>query len=68
MDSGAWQATVHGVTRIGHNLVTKSISSVQSCLSLHKQGHFTMHYSQRRAILSHQESSFKSLQIANVWL
>ena len=23
MDSGAWQATVHGVTRIGHDLVTK---------------------------------------------
>ena len=23
MDRGAWQATVHGVTRVGHNLVTK---------------------------------------------
>ena len=23
MDSGAWQATVHGVTRVGHDLVTK---------------------------------------------
>ena len=23
MDRGAWQATVHGVTRIGHNVVTK---------------------------------------------
>ena len=23
MDRGAWQATVHGVTRDGHNLVTK---------------------------------------------
>ena len=23
MDSGAWQATVHGVIRVGHNLVTK---------------------------------------------
>jgi len=23
MDRGAWQATVHGLTRVGHNLVTK---------------------------------------------
>ena len=23
MDRGAWQATVHGVTRVGHKLVTK---------------------------------------------
>ena len=23
MDRGAWRATVHGVTRFGHNLVTK---------------------------------------------
>ena len=23
MDRGAWQATLHGVTRVGHNLVTK---------------------------------------------
>ena len=23
MDRGAWQAMVHGVTRVGHNLVTK---------------------------------------------
>ena len=23
MDRGAWQATVHEVTRVGHNLVTK---------------------------------------------
>ena len=23
MDRGAWQATVHGVTRVGHNLATK---------------------------------------------
>ena len=23
VDRGAWQATVHGVTRVGHNLVTK---------------------------------------------
>ena len=24
MDRGAWRATVHGVTSVGHNLVTKS--------------------------------------------
>ena len=23
MDGGAWQATVHGVTRVGHDIVTK---------------------------------------------
>ena len=23
MDKGAWQATVHGVTRVGHDLATK---------------------------------------------
>ena len=23
MDRGAWQATVHGVVRVGHNLLTK---------------------------------------------
>ena len=23
MDRGAWQATVHGVARVGHDLVTK---------------------------------------------
>ena len=23
MDRGAWQTTVHGVTRVGHNLATK---------------------------------------------
>ena len=23
MDRGAWQATVHGLARVGHNLVTK---------------------------------------------
>ena len=23
MDRGAWQATVHGITRVGHNLATK---------------------------------------------
>ena len=23
MDRGAWQATIHGITRVGHDLVTK---------------------------------------------
>ena len=23
MDRGAWQATVHGITKVGHDLVTK---------------------------------------------
>ena len=26
MDRGAWQATVHGVERVRHNLVTKPLS------------------------------------------
>ena len=25
MDRGAWQATVHGVARVGHDLVTKPL-------------------------------------------
>ena len=28
MDSGAWQATVHGVARVKHNLATKPPSSM----------------------------------------
>ena len=28
MDRGAWQAIVHGVARVGHNLVTKPTSQV----------------------------------------
>ena len=36
MDRGAWWATVHGVTRVGHNLMTKpptaaAAKSLQSC-------------------------------------
>ena len=26
MDKGAWQATVHGVTRVKHDLVTKPVN------------------------------------------
>ena len=26
MDRGAWRATVHGVTKVGHNLATKPLS------------------------------------------
>ena len=26
-DRGAWQATVHGIARIGHNLATKSTTT-----------------------------------------
>ena len=29
MDRGAWQATVHGVSRVGHDLVTKQQSSLR---------------------------------------
>ena len=28
MDRGAWQATVHGVSRVGHNLATKRQQNV----------------------------------------
>ena len=28
MDRGAWQAAVHGVTRVGHNLMTKPPESL----------------------------------------
>ena len=30
MDRGAWQATVHGVTRVGHDLATKPPPWVRS--------------------------------------
>ena len=33
MDRGAWQATVHGVTRVGHNIVTKASREIRACLS-----------------------------------
>ena len=36
MDSGAWQATVHGVTRVGHNLSSKPPAIKQS------QGHLVL--------------------------
>ena len=29
MDRGVWQTTVHGVTRVGHNLATKPSPVVQ---------------------------------------
>ena len=32
MDRGAWQATVHGVARVGHNLVTKERESNRTFL------------------------------------
>ena len=32
MDRGAWQATVHGVTRVRHDLETKPLSKLQGCL------------------------------------
>ena len=53
MDRGAWQATVHGVTRVGHDLATKppapeakkiycldlkSVVSSIPCLSVKKNG------------------------------
>ena len=41
MDRGAWQATVHGVTRVGHNLVTKppcnNVHTLSSMFSSFKQ-------------------------------
>ena len=30
MDRGAWQATVHGVSRVGHNLVNKPPHPLQA--------------------------------------
>ena len=36
MNRGAWQATVHGVTRVGHNLESKPPAVKQS------QGHLVL--------------------------
>ena len=30
MDRGAWQATVHGITRVGHYLATKPATTTTS--------------------------------------
>ena len=41
MDRGAWQAIVHGVTRVGHNLATKPpTTTVISIALLDGQGLF----------------------------
>ena len=34
MDRGAWQATVHGVTRVGHDLVAKLLLTTDTRDSL----------------------------------
>ena len=31
MDRGAWQAIVHGVVRVGHDLATKLPSNIVPC-------------------------------------
>ena len=34
MDRGAWQATIHGVARVGHDLATKEREKIEiDCLS-----------------------------------
>ena len=38
MDRGAWQATVHGVTRVGHDLATKERKRVLSLTCLQDPG------------------------------
>ena len=34
MDTGAWQATVHGIAKVGHNLVTKPPPPLKACTKL----------------------------------
>ena len=38
MDRGVWQATVHGVVRVGHNLATKPPPPVVRTQHFHCQG------------------------------
>ena len=47
VDRGAWQATVHGVTRVGHDLATKEkrISSLIACLVSLLEWQFLFPYS-----------------------
>ena len=33
MDGGAWKATVHGITRVGHNLATKPPLPLRSLIT-----------------------------------
>ena len=35
MDRGVWRATVHGITRVGHDLATKP----PPCMSVYRKGH-----------------------------
>ena len=37
MDRGAWQATIHGVARAGHDLVTKPPPPPHKCITLQTQ-------------------------------
>ena len=39
MDRGAWQATVHGVARVGHDLATKPQHTQLLLALIHIQGH-----------------------------
>ena len=32
MDRGVWEAPVHGITRVGHNLATKQQKTLGYCL------------------------------------
>ena len=47
MDRGAWQATVHGVARVGHDLATKPTPPTSSLTSIIKDYHqlSVAHYS-----------------------
>ena len=50
MDRGAWQATVHGVTRIGHNLVTEP--PPPPCISIYYMPESEVSISNRYLIVS----------------
>ena len=50
MDTGAWQATVHGVQTVAHNLVTKQHkdSRTKSCLQF-SESHLTSNHEEQPA-------------------
>ena len=62
IDRGAWQATVHGIARVGHNLATKL---PPQSLSYFRE--FNSHYYQKGKIV-HLSSQGYGFSSGHVWM
>ena len=65
MDRGAWQAIVHGLTRVGHDLVTTPLPPAVKILLKHK---FTEYWNSHFHIRFSQQSEVKEKSLSRVWL